>query len=269
MEEKKSISLHPGLAAVLDLVFSLILLWWLKRIGAQIGAWALLGLWFIARIIWWGFLLRLMYVPTPLRRWRHLAALFLFNCGLAIFLIFVDWRPAWYIVAAIFMIFPALSFWFVPDRPEELSLAFKPQRRTRFFLSVWGVAGLWNGVTAATIFQIFNRPWEWIAVVAATIVTIAVSVWWWLEYGIAYSRRVAAAGVIIGTVMVETGYVILFWPLGYLASGFFITWVWYIVWLLLRFHLSTEGIRRKRQAFFLIGNASLMALFLALIARWR
>lgn len=56
-------------------------------------------------------------------------------------------------------------------------------------------------------------------------------------------------------------------PFGYLAQGLLVVWLWYIVQLLARFHLSTRGIVWKEQRTFLCTNAVLFGLVLYLI-RW-
>jgi len=64
----------------------------------------------------------------------------------------------------------------------------------------------------------------------------------------------------------------IFWalyllPFGYIVLGFFATWIWYVMLLLIRFHISTEGIRWKEQTRFLMGNGILFVAMLFLI-RW-
>lgn len=57
-------------------------------------------------------------------------------------------------------------------------------------------------------------------------------------------------------------------PYGYLAMGLLLIWIWYILQLLIRFHLSPKGVIWKKQQTFLIGNAILYILFLFNIVRW-
>jgi hypothetical protein len=70
-------------------------------------------------------------------------------------------------------------------------------------------------------------------------------------------------------VLSEMAYVVLLWPLGYFTSGLLLTWMWYIVWLMLRFFISEEGINWNRQRWFLLTNAILVGIFLSLLARWK
>jgi len=58
-------------------------------------------------------------------------------------------------------------------------------------------------------------------------------------------------------------------PLGFFASGLFLTWFWYDLWLLTRFNLSKDGIIWKKQRFFVIINIILMIAFLAFVVRWK
>jgi len=58
-------------------------------------------------------------------------------------------------------------------------------------------------------------------------------------------------------------------PLGNLVSGFLLVWLWYLLWILLRFNLSAQGIVWRKQAKFLILNLFIFIIFLIFVARWR
>jgi len=110
-----------------------------------------------------------MYYPPFISRAKHLVALAIFNSGLLFFLIFIDWNVAWYLVAALYIIVPVLSFWFVPERSDELTVFSKPHRRTRFLMSVLGVAGLWSGAEALVVLQIVTQPLTWVVMAVAGV----------------------------------------------------------------------------------------------------
>ncbi|MFA4831226.1 MAG: hypothetical protein WC862_04305 [Patescibacteria group bacterium] len=74
--------------------------------------------------------------------------------------------------------------------------------------------------------------------------------------------------LIISMVMLEVIWVAHFLPLGHLALGLIVTWLWYIIQLLVRFHLSSMHIIWKKQCWFLISNAILYAFFLFFVVRW-
>ena len=64
MSFRTTISFHPKLAAALDLLFGLVLVWWVGKIGAL---W-LFGVWWLFRAAWWFGLLGCMYYPPFLSR---------------------------------------------------------------------------------------------------------------------------------------------------------------------------------------------------------
>ena len=73
--------------------------------------------------------------------------------------------------------------------------------------------------------------------------------------------------LIIAVMSMELFWVIHLLPFGYMVLGFFATWLWYLLLLLIRFHISTEGIRWKEQRRFLFSNA-IMFIALLFVIRW-
>jgi len=73
--------------------------------------------------------------------------------------------------------------------------------------------------------------------------------------------------LIIAVMSMEVFWVIHLLPFGYMVLGFFAAWLWYLLLLLIRFHISAEGIRWKEQRRFLLSNA---VVFIALlfVIRW-
>jgi len=62
--------------------------------------------------------------------------------------------------------------------------------------------------------------------------------------------------------MVELAWAAQLLPFGYATVGALLTWIWYILQLLVRFHFSERGVDWKKQIPFLVGNIVLMILFL-------
>jgi len=264
MIHKKLISFHPRLAAGMELFFGLMMLWWLKQIGAP---WVLY-LWFFFRLVLWAALIRLIFFPAGLSRLKHLLSLTIFHLGCSFLLLFIDWLPAWYLVGAFFIFVPAASFALLPARETELSFAAKPQRRWRFLMCLFGLVGIWSGLGAVVSFQIYTISyWWWL--ISGAIITAGIGGWWWVEYGVKPEKQFWRWLIISLLIQLELAWVIFLWPLGFLVIGFLLTWIWYIIWLLARFHLSPDGINWKKQAPFLIANAILLTIFLLWVARWR
>jgi hypothetical protein len=261
----QSISFHPKLAFGLDLVLGLVFLWWLT----QINVWWVLLLWVGFRLALWAIMVRLAYFSLSVSRWPHYFSLTVFGLGSLLLLIFSDWSGAWVVLGGASALFPALSFWFLPAKEIELSFEKKSYRRWRFLLSIFGLTGIVSGMMAIATFQLFYNVSNAIWWFAAAIVATVVALWWWREYGIKWSRRVGLWAFMFFLLMAELVGILMLWPIGYLADGLLIVWWWYILWLLVRFHLSSDGIVWKKQTVFLAFSAVAMILFLVFAVRWK
>lgn len=264
MAEQRIISLHPKLASIFDAIFTIVLLWWLTKISASL----VLLWWFLARIGWWFFLVQVVYYPPYISRWRHLLSLIIFNIGITPFLVFSD--PSTVDFAKLLALtIPVVSFWLVPPMADSLSVMEKPHRRWKFFMSLFGVAGIWLSFLASITFQII-LGWQIPAgALLATVLTALISLWEWNEYGLLVNRNLFIYLALLSLIVLELGIIILLWPVGYFASSFLVTWVWYVVWLMFRFYLTKEGINWKEQKIFLLANFLLMVFFLTVVVRWK
>lgn len=263
----KSISLHPKLAAVIDLIISLIFLFSLKQL--LLDSWLLVGLGFGIRVCIWLIFIWIVYYPKEMSRWKHLLSLIALNVGSLAFLLFIEWDVAWYIYAGLFSLLSFFSFWLLPASHVDLGAFLKPHLRWRFLMCVVGLAGIFEGAQAIISFQITPTlgPWGWLAL--AAILAAVFAGWWWWEYGAKINDRF---WVWLGAWFVVTAE--LFWvlnvlPLGYLVSSLILIWCWYVLWLLVRFNLTSDGINWQKQIWFLGTNAALLISFLIFIANWR
>jgi hypothetical protein len=69
-------------------------------------------------------------------------------------------------------------------------------------------------------------------------------------------------------IMIEVIWVLHLLPFGYLLMGLIVTWLWYIMQLLIRFHLGPKGIIWSRQRWFLASNLVLIILLFIYFVRW-
>jgi len=260
----KSISVHPKLAAAVDAAVSLVFLWALAKAGSW---WFVLG-WFLARLILWAVIIRLVYYPKELNRGRHILSLAVFSLGLTSSFLFMEWQPAWLAAALVFIFFPAFSIWMLPESAVSLVSFYKPHLRWRFMMSVLGLAGIYIGIWAVISFQIFSLNSFYWYLITAVIATAAAG-WWWKEYKIEEGKRFWTWLGIWFLLMLEYAWVVGLLPLGYLASGLALVWAWYVLWLIARFWMTPEGIHWKKQSLFLIVNLVLYILFMALVVRWK
>lgn len=258
----RSISLHPKLGAAFDAFVSIGLLLWLPIINN----WIVLLLWLLLRLVTWMLLIGVVYYPPTFSRARHFVSLTMFWFGTVFMLIFID-RPAlWYMVCVAAVFLSAASFALVPSGKETLSFMIKPWRRSRLMMTVFGLMGIFSGMFAVSVFQILPPLTWWVPIVSGIFAAV-VAEWWWTEYDVT-ARAGGLSLVVFALVFAELVAIIGFWPLGHFASGLIITWLWYVCWLMVRFHLSSEGINWKKQTPFLVINVVLLLAFLILL-RWR
>lgn len=261
----KSISLHPKFAGVLDLLVGLFFLWGINLVKAP---W-MLGVWFVARILVWLILIRLVYYPENIKRFWHLLTVVVFHLGVSSLLLFVEWQYAWILVGLVYLLLPLISFWLLPTKGDNLlSFVMKPYRRWRFWMTVFGIFGIWVATFAAIALKIFDFSY-WILLLAGTIFTSLVSFWWWAEYQLENNKKLWIWLLALTIFIFEISWVFTMWPLGYFVSATLTAWWWYDIWLLGRFHMSPAGINWRKQNVFLILNGILLIIFLGLIVQWR
>ncbi|TSC84902.1 MAG: Uncharacterized protein G01um101413_286 [Parcubacteria group bacterium Gr01-1014_13] len=261
----KSLSFHPKLAAVLDLLVNLVMLWWLR----QFHSWWLVGVWLLFRLAIWGALMWLVYYPAEMSRYKHIASLVVMVLGSLSFLLFIEWRFAWYLFGALFCFFSFFSFWLLPASSVSLATFLKPHLRWRFIMSVIGLAGVFQAAGAIISFQIAPGINSWVWYILASLFSTFVAGWWWWEYGVEENKRFWIWVGCWFVMILELLWVIGLLPIGYLTGTLVLIWCWYVVWLLARFNLSPEGINWRKQVWFLSFNAVLFPLFLFFIIRWK
>ncbi len=259
------ISLHPKLAAGIDVVAALIFLWLVRYVHGWYG----IAVWTLARVLWWVVISQFMFYPSYAKRFHHWLSLFFFQIGIASYFIFLEPGVAYALACVLFIILPFYSFWLVPEKENTLPVVAKSYRRWRLMQSVAGVAGLATGIFALITYQIISETLHAILVVGAGVLfTAFISSWWWYEYGAMVNRKFWFLSAFMLFMLGELAYVFLLLPWGYLVAGLVFAWIWYVLWIMIRFHLSSEGIDWKRQRWFLATNLGALALILLFIVRW-
>ncbi|MFH1789509.1 MAG: hypothetical protein ABH832_00335 [bacterium] len=259
------ISLHPRFSSIIDIFINIFYIYAVTTVKSWWVLMALLiGKQFVHFII-----LSATYHPTKAIRWRNFFSLFILNLGVIMSIIFLEWKVAIYILGAVYIILSASSTWMLPNSGIGVSLAIKPHLRWRFISTVFGLAGTMTGVQAIMVFQVAYRVNNWIWFALLAIVSVLIAIWWWWEYDIKYNKLFLLSALIFFLIMIEIIAVVALLPLGYLISGLILTWIWYIVWLLFRFNMSSEGINWKKQSRFIISNLLIFILFLFFIAKWK
>ena len=266
MKKILAVSFHPRLAAALEFVLGIIFIGLLPLVTD----WTWLMLWLAARLMGAFILIRACYYAPSGSRVGHGVSAAVFFIGMTSLLLFVEWPPAELLLKTVFVLGPAIQFMLLPRRAQELSFVFKPERRFRLFLTTMGMAGLWSGVSAIGIFHLYDGPVV-VTVVPAALFTGLISAQWWREYtepGRLSLCRLILVAAVYTLVYGEMAFAVLLWPLGYFLSGLILAWIWYVLWLMLRFYVSAEGINWKKQAVFCAGNGLALLFLILFIARW-
>jgi len=258
------ISFHPYLAAVLDFLAGLVFVF---SGFYLLFNWWVVALWLLVRALWWGALIFLTFYPPDFKKINHLLALLVFNLGVSLLLLFSEWSPAKILLGIILIVGSSLSFCLIPLHKQGLSFLVKPERRLLLVLTLLGILGLWVGINAIIIFEYRFIPKFWLILMASAITT-AVSAWWWSMYGLKFNRELKIWTAAIGLIVLEIAWSLSTTSVGHIVFGVVIAWIWYLLWLMVRFHLSSGGINWKKQAPTLITNGLLFLIFMVFLVKW-
>lgn len=173
------------------------------------------------------------------------------------------WRNSLIVFSGLIMFF---LFSQAARRMSGLSYEEKPYRRIRMMLWVFVAYAVLTLVYAIGSF--FPALPIWLVGLAGSLIVGAISLLIWQMYFSVNWRGLLLWSLIVALVVWETIWAQDFLPFGYLVLGALTTWVWYVAQLLVRFHLSQQGIDWHKQAYFLATNLILYILILWFFVRW-
>ncbi len=124
-----------------------------------------------------------------------------------------------------------------------------------FFITTYAVSLFFPTIPMLVLFSIVG--------IYTSIISYAI----WRMYYPLPIRKFSLWLLIMAVMNMELFWVMQLLPFGYIVLGFFSTWVWYIMHLMIRFHMSVEGVIWKKQRLFLLENGILFILMLFII-RW-
>lgn len=197
--------------------------------------------------------------------WAHLPlsmATFFASAGL---LILIEWQRLIMFVILLAGFFLALLWGWTEHEHLGIQGIEKPFRRMKMMLWVFDGYAIVCTLFAINIF--FPRVPFWILNLFGAAALAFISFMIWRMYYQATLRAMSLWLLLVAISITELMWVFHFLPLGYMASGLLVAWVWYLLQLFVRFHFAPEGIVWKRQIWFLTANAGLF-LALLLAARW-
>lgn len=251
--KKYLLALISGLFTLLALVFfNNITLWWLFLIGT---------------IFWLGGLVYLNFFRNKnkndfIKTFPLLLTTAISLLGLLL-LIEVGWIK--YLVGFLLISLMTFLIFYSPEK-SELSYLGKPTRRFVVMLWVMDLFCLASIFYAVNLF--FQNVSFWLMGLILSLLAGASSVAIWRNYFSVPHKKFLFWFVLVSFISWEISWVLHFLPFGYLILGFLFVWVWYIINLLIRFHLTPQGIVWKKQWIFLISNFILYFLFLFFFVRW-
>jgi hypothetical protein len=147
-----------------------------------------------------------------------------------------------------------------------LHIQQKPYRRIMVLIWSFDVYAMVATIFGLSLFFPIIPFWILTLICGAIFGLISFMVWR-MYFDIKFKQTLVWV-FLISFLMIELVWVIHLLPFGYLVSGFFITWLWYILQLLVRFHFSSKGVVWKKQIWFLLSNFLLYIFLLVFFVRW-
>lgn len=215
-------------------------------------------------IAWWALLLLLD------RRYKVERGIMLFqfitsiSCIILLSLVAHGWAQGVVALLSAIVFFVVWRWSALSDR-EAIFVSLKPLRRVVVAIWTFNVFSITTAIFALSVF--FQDIPLWIlSVSGALIASYAAYAAWGMYYKAPLSQwAIWVSGIFL--IMFEITWVIDTLPFGYLVLGVLSAWIWYVVQLLIRFHVSPQGILWKKQRWFLLINGVLMG-GLIYFARW-
>lgn len=174
----------------------------------------------------------------------------------------LEWAPAEILLIILCgAVFTILWWWPTIGQKNPARFMQKPWRRIIMIIWVFCVYAWITGLSALMMFY-QNIPAIVLSLAEGILAAFAAFMilrLYDLGKGI---KELAMAIAAIAIIICELSFVVSFLPFGYLANGLIIVWIWYVIQLLVRFHISPEGIIWRKQLWFLVGNAILFVLML-------
>lgn len=229
--------------------------------------WWFVLIWLVLRAIWWFGLMFLTFYIKNIDKMKHFVFLNIFNIGFFTSLLFLEWNLSKQLLSLLLILGPSFSFYILPDKNSILSFVSKPYRRLLLILTVAGMVGIFSSVGAVFIFKVSQIPKIiWILLISS--VASLVSVLWWQMYDLKINKKMLNWGAVVFLIIFELSWILSVTPIGFLIFGFILVWFWYLLWLMVRFHLTLAGIIWKKQIPFLITNLVLFLIFIIFVVQW-
>lgn len=217
-----------------------------------------------ALVLWWGLvaLAHWFFSFEKKHLFLHIATSITFVSLLSL----IEWRPlVLFIITISIPLFGFVWHWSAEMSRQQTALSYKTWRRIIMMLWVFNVFGWMSGLFALSIF--FQHVSNVLLAFVGSLFAASVAAVVWHVYFDARMKTFAFWISLLGFLTFEIMWVLHYLPLGYFTLGLLATWLWYLLQLFMRFHLTRGGIIWEKQRAFLVGNAILLVAILY-IARW-
>jgi hypothetical protein len=199
---------------------------------------------------------------------RYLLTLLLTAVGFVGVFLIIEWVSIRLLVGVVAVISTGVIFAAPKKLDKGKIYEFKPWRRIFMMLVVLDTYLISTSVFGLNIFFQNNLPIPfWLLAIGLTLIfSIASVIIWQLYYHIP-TKYFTIWILLISVIILELIWAVQLLPFGYLSLGLIVTWIWYILQLLVRFHISKRGIIWRKQKTFLVANSVLFIIFLYFL-RW-
>lgn len=143
----------------------------------------------------------------------------------------------------------------------------KPYRRFVLFAWVWCIFGICSTIFALELFIPTPGLFVFLLLGGGIVMGLVPSFVWQMYFPVA-KKSFLLWMLIVGFVSMQLVWALHFLPLGYLTLGLLVTWAWYLLVLLARFHWDENGINWKRQFPFLLTNVGIFVILVLFFVRW-
>jgi hypothetical protein len=163
-----------------------------------------------------------------------------------------------------------ILFGFRENDTLPLGYARRPFRRFAMMVWVFNAYAFFSCLFAIGV--LFQSEWprglEFVLVPSAGIIGALIAGEIWKMYVKGEEKIFLFWRAITGLFIAQIFWSIRLLPFGYMVSGVLLTWLWYMLQMLIRFHLREPGIVWKKQLPFLIGSGLVFLFLFIFYIRW-
>jgi len=221
-------------------------------------------------LFWTTAVLSLFFYAHRLKKhmhWSHLGLLTATMLAMISLLLLIEWQALKWLFVVLSGLCVGVLFQF-DHHAHKKQLAFKQKPIRRMFVMLWVFCAFSFVTTIFALLQLFAGLPIWIFSLVIALLATTISAMIWKLYYPGPLKRFLFWGVIMVTLSFEVAFVLTLLPLGYLVLGGIFVWIWYILQLFIRFHMSDKGIAWEKQRWFLVTNGVVALSFFLFLFRW-